>query len=124
MKREREWKPPPDGKITVGQIWLVIEEMKADGREHVTCESCGHTHLENTSIMIPKGTFIEIRYPYAWHFRTVENKYLHSEPEDIINSAKLFGVLHKKVGWENRKTLAEILAEGLYDLQPLTKEKS
>lgn len=93
-------------KITQGQIWEVTTE-------NFLTSGNNDKHKRPTKLL--KGEKIEIRYPYAWHFRTEDNFYLHAEPEMILQNCKLFGIIWEKVEWQNKANLDEILKLGLYD---------
>lgn len=63
---------------------------------------------------VTKNQILEIRYPYAWHFRNTCNTYAHA-PEDILREhCSLFGYVDRKVRWENDKKLSEILSQDLF----------
>lgn len=65
---------------------------------------------------IKKGTIIEIRYPYAWHFRfgPASGIYDHAKPEVIKNKCSFFGRINKDIRFNNKHKLAEILKGNLY----------
>ena len=96
-------------EIKVGQIWQVCTETfwssKEDGNK-----------LNGRFIRtkLNRDEYIEIRYPFAWHFRTVDNKYLHAEPSDIAQNCRLIGKINEDVRFSNGKKLQQILDEHLY----------
>jgi len=93
-------------EITQGQIWEVVTE---------TFFTSGIDDKHRRPTKLAKGEKIEIRYPYAWHFRTEDGFYLHATPEMIIENCKLFGVIWEKVRWQNCAKLKEILSLRLYE---------
>ena len=95
-----------DIKIGVGQIWEVTTE---------TFFTSGNNDKHKRPTKLLKGEKIEIRYPYAWHFRTEDKFYLHAEPEMILQNCKLFGIIWDKVRFGNRANLDEILKLQLYE---------
>lgn len=92
--------------ITQGQIWEVVTENFL---------TSGNDDKHNRPTKLLKGEKIEIRYPYAWHFRTEDNFYLHAEPEMILQNCRLFGIIWDKVKFNNVAQLEEILRLRLYD---------
>ncbi len=102
-------------KIEVGQIWIIMGTLEGHRSETNQCPTCGHLNSEQVTRELPRGTLIEIRHQFAWHYRTCESVYYHSTPESIIKSAALFGVIHPEVRMRNNKNLAEILAGAHYD---------
>jgi len=101
-------------QISQGQIWVTISEMKADCREQIECESCNHVRTVTKDVTIPAGTFIEIRYAYEWHYRTIFDKYHHSDPAEILRNARMFGTVLGSISFDNKHKLSDILDEGLY----------
>jgi hypothetical protein len=95
-------------EIKQGQIWQVTTN------EFLTSGKDGNKTF-NRQLKINKGEFIEIRYPFAWHFRTEDNLYLHAEPDMIIENCKHVGDIWEKVRWNNKANLAEIINLHLYD---------
>lgn len=95
-------------KICVGQIWEVItdkfkttEQKTENGRKVIT--------------VLKKSEKIEIRYPYEWNYRTIDNKYFHSEPAEILKHCKLYGVIFDRVRFKNKASLQDIINLELYD---------
>jgi hypothetical protein len=74
----------------------------------------GESNNSKRPVNILQGEKIEIRYPYAWHFRTEDNKYFHATKEMISLNCKPFGVILEKIAWENIAELSEILRLKLY----------
>jgi hypothetical protein len=64
---------------------------------------------------IPKGTIIEIRYAYAWHFRTTNNQYFHANEKILIAKCEFFGSVDEGIKFGNKHDLMEILDQGLYN---------
>ena len=95
-----------ENKIEVGQIWEVITENFL---------TSGNDDKHHRPTKIRKGEKIEICYPYAWHFRTEDNIYLHATPEMILENCKLVGIIWQKVKWMNLAKLDEIINLHLYD---------
>lgn len=93
-------------EIAVGQIWEVITENFL---------TSGNDDAHKRPTKLRKGEKIEIRYPYAWHFRTEDNIYLHATSEMILDNCKLIGVIWEKIKWMNVAKLDEILKLRLYD---------
>ena len=92
--------------VEVGQIWEVLEDMPVDPKD----ENYG-----GRKILINKGEKIEIRYPYAWHFRTIDNVYLHVDESILLKKCKLYGIIWDKVRSTNRADLREIINLKLFD---------
>lgn len=61
-----------------------------------------------------KGEIIEIRFPYAWHFRTIDNIYYHATSEMIKDNCLYFGEIWENVRSGNKATLSDILRLQLY----------
>lgn len=66
-------------------------------------------------VKLKKGEIIEIRYPYAWHFRTEDNLYFHATEEMITKNCILYGKIWENVRSSNKATLEDILRLYLYD---------
>lgn len=92
--------------ISVGQIWKVSTD------EFMTS---GKSNKYERKIKLNKHELIEIRYPYEWHFRTIDNHYWHIGPDDLIKNCVPFGVIWEKVRFNNRCNLSEIINLGLFD---------
>ena len=68
----------------------------------------------NDAWYVTRGEVIEIRYPYAWHFRNNCNTYAQA-PEDILRqNCSFFGVINPDIRFENRLSLNEILSGRYY----------
>lgn len=101
-------------EISVGQIWKVVKKgFTVECKEAHTC-SCGHEHDRTIIKEIPRNSFIEIRYPFKWHFRTEKNTYHHKTEEEIINKCILFANIDEQTRWCNNHDLKEILEQKLY----------
>lgn len=93
-------------EIKVSQIWEVVtENFLTSGNDD--------KHKRPTKLL--KGEKIEIRYPYAWHFRTEDGFYLHASEEMILENCVLYGVIWDRVRSNNIAKLDEILKLRLYD---------
>jgi len=93
-------------KIEVGQIFIV----KTD-----TFITSGRSNKFNRGFQLKKNELIEIRYPYAWHFRTIDSHYWHAEPEELLKHCELFGTIWGNVRFKNKSSLSEIINQSLYD---------
>lgn len=93
-------------KIEVGQIWKVTSD---------TFFTSGEKNKFERPVNILKDEFIEIRYPYEWHFRTYDNHYFHAKPEMIHQNCILHGVIWRKVRFANNCDLKIILDKELFD---------
>ena len=93
-------------EIKVGQIWEVTTD------EFMTS---GESNDYKRPLKLAKGEKIEIRYPYAWHFRTEDSHYLHANSEMILQNCRLFGEIFDKVRFQNKAKFEEILRLRLYD---------
>ena len=96
-------------KIEQGQIWEIITE------NFFTSGEKERERNGNRQTKLKKGEKIEIRYPYAWHFRTTDNYYFHASSKMIINNCKLLGKIWGKIRFRNRAKLEEILRLRLYN---------
>lgn len=99
-------------KIHVWQIWEVTTEnfLTSWEEEGEKQNWCRQTKLK-------KGEKIEIRYPYAWHFRTEDNHYFHATEEMILENCVLFWVILERIRFWNIAKLSEILRLDLFDKQ-------
>lgn len=91
--------------ISQGKLLIVITDSFLTSGE----DSCSKRQVH-----IQMGEIIEIRYPYQWHFRTIDNKYFHAKPEMVANNCDYFGSVLEEVRWHNRADLSEILRLRLY----------
>jgi len=96
-------------EIRVRQIWQVTTENFLTSGKEVSGEG---KVKRPTKIM--NDEFIEIRYPYDWHFRTVDDQYYHATPEMIYQNCKYIGDIHEEVRFKNKANLEEILRLELY----------
>jgi len=106
--------------IRQGQLWKVTTNElcgKIDVRKE--CEHCGHKTTVTERVRLKENDIIEIRYPYEWHFRTEDNRYIQAEPDVILNNAVLFGIVNEQVKFNNRHNLKEILEQKLYEPLPV-----
>lgn len=93
-------------KIEQGQIWEVITD---------SFFTTGKFNEVKRPVNLLKGEKIELRFPYAWHFRTEDNKYFHATEEMIKGNCICVGEIWEKVKWYNRISLFNILKFHLYD---------
>lgn len=93
--------------IQQGQIWEVAKDGFLGNRWIIG--------IPSVKEIIPIGMRLEIRCPYAWHYRTEENKYYQSDEDEILKYCKLIGSVKEATRWHNRHELKEILQEGLWD---------
>jgi len=96
-------------KVSVGQIYKVEKEFFTSGKQGTRGET-GRT----VKSLISKDEFIEIRYPFDWHFRTVSNEYFHVEEEELLNNCSFFAKIDESVRFSNTKELKEILDKNLF----------
>ena len=94
-------------EIKVGQIWQVTTDNFTTSGDH---------NKYKRPLKLAKGEKIEIRHPYAWHFRTEDSHYFHADAEMILQNCKLFGEIFDKVRLQNRANFEEILRLRLYDV--------
>lgn len=94
-------------KIEQGQIWEVLTEKFFVNSTKET--------FENRKVILGKGEKIEIRYPFAWHFRTIDNIYFQADEDVILKNCKLVGNIWQNVKFKNLARLEDILNLGLYD---------
>lgn len=95
--------------IKQGQIWQVVtHDFWSSGNGHDANGRCAKINLK-------KDEYIEIRYPYEWHFRTIDNEYFHAYPVEILKNCRLIGTIKKDVQWNNKAGLLEIINDKLYD---------
>ena len=92
-------------KIEQGQIWEVVTDKFM---------TTGGNHSIGRPVNIRKGEKIEIRYPYAWHFRTEDNQYFHAIPSMIKDNCRCIGAVLPSVWSNNIAKLEEILRLKLY----------
>ena len=90
--------------IETGQIWEVV----TDHMWGIEANRRGY------KASLKRGEKIEIRYPYAWHFRTTDDVYLQASSKEIYENCKLIGKIDEGVRFGNKHGLAEILKDKLY----------
>lgn len=61
------------------------------------------------------GDIIEIRYPFAWHFRTLDNNYYEASEETILEFARPVGTVFENVSFMNKANTEEIIRLHLYE---------
>lgn len=93
-------------KIEQGQIWEVTTENFLTGKGSKTFDR---------SLKLEKGEKFEIRYPYAWHFRTEDDKYFQADESVIFENCKYIGKVWDKIRSQNEASLSDILRLRLYD---------
>lgn len=93
-------------KIEVGVLLKVERGFWTSGEETQSGLKC--------KVYLPKGKILEVRYPYEWHFRTVENHYDHASTETLTRKCSFFGKIHDDVRFNNKHKLKEILEQELY----------
>lgn len=93
-------------EIEVGQIWEITTE------DFLTGEDKKHFDRQ---LKLKKGEKIEIRFPFAWNFRTEDGNYFHCDADVILKNCKLIGIIWSKVKSQNEAKLDEILRLRLYD---------
>jgi len=99
-------------EVEVGQIWIVeSDNMYADFHLPPKYNPAKRKAL----IHIKRGEKIEIRHPYAWHFRTEDNVYAHCDEDVLLKCCILFGTVRQDVAWSNKANLEEILRLDLYN---------
>ena len=92
-------------KIEQGQLWEVVTD---------NFWTSGNDNKYKRPVKLKKHEIIEIRYAYAWHFRTEDNYYFHATEKMILDNCNLFGVILGDVRFNNRAKLEEILRLELY----------
>lgn len=95
--------------MKVGQIWQVTTENFFTSLRNEA--KIGKTKRQ---IKLNNGEFIEIRYPFCWHFRTTDNEYYHAEPEMILQNCVLVGEILENIRFKNKANLEEIMRLELY----------
>ena len=83
----------------------VILEVKNDFVANPTsCHIIG-----DRKVIIEKGEKIEIRYPYAWHFRTIDDYYFQADEDVLMENCVYLGEIWEKVRFSNLAKLQQIL---------------
>lgn len=100
-------------EIKVGQIWEVTSDSF-----YATMKN--RNGMENRPERKPvlrllKGEKIEIRFPFAWNYRTIDDIYLSSDEDYILENCKLFGSVDAKIKSNNKAKLEEIIRLQLYN---------
>lgn len=99
--------------IEVGQIWEVVsDDFWSSDKENVLI--AGEKIRRRITANFKRGEFIEIRYPFEWHFRIVSDVYFHAETTEILKHCRLYGTIHEVVRFANRCKLQQILDDKLY----------
>lgn len=66
-------------------------------------------------VKLKKGEIIEIRFPYAWHFRTcLDDQYFHAKEDVILENCEYIGSVEKQIKWENNMKTRDIIVNGLF----------
>ena len=94
-----------ESNITQGQIWIVNTDRFI---------TSGRSNNFSRGILLKKYELIEIRYPFEWHFRTIDNNYWHAETSEILTHCKLFGKVWGNVSFSNIADLKDIINLSLY----------
>lgn len=92
-------------KIEVGQIWEVVTDNFLTGKDKKTLDR---------QLKLDKGEKIEIRFPFAWNFRTIDDKYLHSSEQMILDNCHFFGQVTPEIRSQNIANLEEIIRLKLF----------
>jgi hypothetical protein len=98
--------------IKVGQIWQVVTDnfYTSDRSDKIAINNDRRYALVNLN----RNEFIEIRYAFAWHFRTYDDLYLHAYPKEILKHCRLIGNIDEEIRFKNHHNLSQILADKLY----------
>lgn len=123
MNENNNSKPTSDSEVGAqlqvirqGQIWEVVNDGLIGNRDKwEKCAHCQQGYKIYLHEKIPVGMKIEIRFPYAWHYRTEENKYYQSDEDEILKYCRLVGNVREDIKWNNRHNLDEILQQGLWN---------
>lgn len=94
-------------KVEVGQIYEVVTDNFYGSKDVTDMPRPAKFHIE-------KGEKIEIRFPFAWHYRTIDNMYLQSDEEYLLDNCKIYGIIDSRIRFENRASLEEILRLKLF----------
>ena len=93
--------------MKVGEIYEVNCDFWTSGREDKLIEMEGS--VRKVRSLIKKGEFIELRFPFEWHFRTLDDIYFHAPGHILFENCRYFGLIDEKVRFENKQKLKEIL---------------
>ncbi len=110
-------------EIKQGQIWRVITDGFACNDSHRylrNADKAVDPEFKARKLILEKGEYIEIRYPFEWHFRTRDGLYLQASSEDILNNCRYVGKIFENINWRNQNKLDGILRERLYDEAPVS----
>lgn len=102
--------PDTGEKVHVGQIWKVHTAFYANPTSFTKKD--GERQIK---VMIDVGEYIEIRYSYAWHFRTYDNMYMQVDEPTLVGCCDLHGVIWENVRFNNLASLKVILDHRFYD---------
>lgn len=95
-------------EIKTGDLFkITTDNFLTSGKEPPT--------KHNRSVKLNKGEIIEIRYPYAWHFRTEDDFYFHATEKMIIDNCAFHGKIDEKIRSKNKAKLEEILRLDLFE---------
>lgn len=100
-------------KIEVGQILIIETDDFFASKDIETSKQNFGGRLAR--FHLKKGEKIEIRYPFAWNYRTEDNVYFHSDEEYLLQKCSLFGKIIEFVRSNNKANLEEILRLNLYE---------
>lgn len=66
--------------VEVGQIWIVINDFWTSGDKLKLKD-------RDAKVLIKAGEKLEVRYPYAWHLRTLDdNIYFHISEKTLMDN--------------------------------------
>lgn len=97
-------------KIEVGQIFQVCTSFAGNMGD----KKDDKKRIIKQQLMLKKDEFVEIRYPFEWHFRTIDNVYLQASAKDILKNCKYIGKIEETTRRKNKVELLEILVKKLY----------
>ena len=98
----------PGMNIEQGQIWQVVTDTFWSTGEGYRIKN------RDAKIRLDRDEYIEIRYPYEWHFRTIDNEYLHAYPLEILKNCRLIGKINRDIDFGNKHSLLQIINDKLY----------
>jgi hypothetical protein len=102
-------------KMEQGQIW----QVQSDG---CLVKEWGVGLKKPRQVMLEVGEYIEIRFPYAWHFRTIEDRYFEASEEMLWGHCKYIGIILPDVQFKNKAKLKEIIELELFTTTPIRGE--
>lgn len=97
--------------IEQGQIYMVKTYTFAVNQKDIEYDR----EEIKRKVLLQYGEYIEIRYPYAWHFRTIDNHYFQVGEKDILANCTLIGKVKEDIKWQNQADLRQILDNKMYD---------